>query len=396
MRAGVEQAGARLRSWIRPPSLHCSSFRAAIFFFILEPPEPQADGSHHKGDHMHATSKSILVAALLVGGAAGDAKPAVGPPPAADMQVVLDKLMALGAKPLETLTPEQARSGPSAANAAKAVATTQAGKAPSGPAISARDVTYPGAAGPLPARIYAPAGTANARPLIVYFHGGGWVIADIDTYDGGARGIARETGAVVVSCEYRRAPENKFPAAHDDAVACYKWATANAASWGAGGKVAIAGESAGGNLAIDTGIAARDQKLKAPSALLLVYPIAGSDMNTPSYRDSANAAPLSKAGMMWFVKHVFAKPADARDPRIDVYKRARLQGLPPTIIINGAADPLRSDGELLAGALTRAGVETTRKVYPGTTHEFFGMDAVVANAKAAQVFAGSELKKHLR
>ena len=320
---------------------------------------------------MHATSKSILVAALLLGGAALDAKPAVGPPPAADMQVVLDKLMALGAKPLETLTPEQARSGPSAADAAKAVAATQAGKAPSGPAISARDVTYPGAAGPLPARIYAPAGTANARPLIVYFHGGGWVIADIDTYDGGARGIARETGAVVVSCEYRRAPENKFPAAHDDAVACYKWA-------------------------IDTGIAARDQKLKAPSALLLVYPIAGSDMNTPSYRDSANAAPLSKAGMMWFVKHVFAKPADARDPRIDVYKRARLQGLPPTIIVNAAADPLRADGELLAGALTRAGVETTRKVYPGTTHEFFGMDAVVANAKAAQVFAGSELKKHLR
>ena len=336
----------------------------------------------------------MLVAAALLGSGIADASPAMGPPPAADMQAVLDKLKALGAKPLETLTPEQARTGPSPADAAKAVAATKPSL--SGSEISTREITYPGAAGGLPARIYTPAGRSNTRPLIVYFHGGGWVIADIDTYDGGARGIARETGAVVVSCEYRRAPEHKFPAAHDDAVACYKWATANAASWGASGKVAIAGESAGGNLAIDTGIAARDQKLKAPSALLLVYPIAGSDMNTPSYRDSANAAPLSKAGMMWFVKHVFAKPADARDPRIDVYKRARLKGLPPTVIINAAADPLRSDGELLAGALTRAGVGTTRKVYPGTTHEFFGMDAVVANAKAAQLFARDELKKHLR
>ena len=340
--------------------------------------------------------KSIFVMGALLGSSVGNCKPAMGPPPAADMRAVLDKLKALGAKPLETLTPEQARAGPSAADAAKAVAAAKPKRDAAGSEISAHDLTYPGAAGSLPARIYTPSGASNARPLIVYYHGGGWVIADINTYDGGARGIARETGAVVVSCEYRRAPENKFPAAHDDALACYKWATANAANWGASGKVAIAGESAGGNLAIDTGIAARDQKLKAPSALLLVYPIAGSNMNTPSYRDSANAAPLSKAGMMWFVKHVFAKPAEAKDPRIDVYKRAQLHGLPPTVIINAAADPLRSDGELLAAALTRAGVETTRKVYSGTTHEFFGMDAVVANAKAAQVFTGSELKKHLR
>ena len=346
---------------------------------------------------MHAGWKLFLIANAVLGGAAAHAKPAakpaMGPPPAADMKAVLNKLKALGAKPLETLTPEQARAGPSAADAAKAVA---AGQPAQQSGITARDVTYPGAVGNLPARIYTPAGTSQDRPLIVYFHGGGWVIADIGTYDGGARAIARETGAVVVSCEYRRAPENKFPAAHDDAAACYKWATANAASWGAGGKIAIAGESAGGNLAIGTGIAARDQKLKPVSALLLVYPIGGSDMNTPSYRDSANAAPLSKAGMKWFVKHVFAKPADAADPRIDVYKRARLQGLPPTIIINAAADPLRSDGELLAAALTRAKVSTVHKAYPGTTHEFFGMDAVVASARAAQMFAGQELKKHLR
>ena len=339
----------------------------------------------------------LLAGTLLATGASALAKPMTGPPPSSDMQAVLDQLKALGDKPVEQLTPAQARAQPTQVDAVKAVLTKQ-GKPTTPPAdVTTRDVTYPAAAGSQPARIYTPAGPAStARPLIVYYHGGGWVIADIDTYDGGARGIARQTGAVVVSCEYRHAPEAKFPAAHDDAVACYKWATANAAKFGASGKVAIAGESAGGNLAIDTGIAARDRGLVKPAALLLVYPIAGRDMTTASYTDSANAAPLSKAGMMWFVKYVFASPAQGKDPRIDVYKSANLKGLPPTVIVNAAADPLRSDGELLAAALTKAGVPTVRKVYPGTTHEFFGMDAAVKSAKDAQVFAGGELKKHLQ
>lgn len=340
----------------------------------------------------------LLTGAVLASMAGASAKPMMGPPPSADMKSVLDQLKALGAKPVEQLTPAQARAQPTPVDAVKKVLISQH-KPTTPPAdVTTQDVTYPAARGPQPARIYTRVAktTAKARPLIVYYHGGGWVIADINTYDGGARGIARQTGAVVVSCEYRHAPEAKFPAAHDDAVACYKWATANARNWGASGKVAIAGESAGGNLAIDTGIAARDQRLVKPSALLLVYPIAGSDMTTASYSDSANAAPLSKAGMMWFVKHVFATPSQAKDARIDVYRSANLRGLPPTVIINAAADPLRSDGELLAAALSRAGVATVRKVYPGTTHEFFGMDAVVSSAKQAQVFAGSELNKHLR
>ena len=341
---------------------------------------------------MHRPPVAAVALAAFALIAAG---PAMGPPPAPDMKAVLDTLQQLGAKPVEQLTPKAARAQPTPADAVKMLLTQQ-GKPVTPPAdVTARDLTYPGA-GPQAARVYTPAGTAETRPLIVYYHGGGWVIADIDTYDGGARGIARQAGAVVVSCEYRRAPENKFPAAHDDAVACYKWATQRASDWGAAGKVGIAGESAGGNLAIDTAIVARDQKLAAPAALLLVYPVAGSDMTTASYRDSADAAPLSKAGMMWFVKHVFASPGEAKDPRTDVYRRADLKGLPPTIIINAAADPLRSDGELLAAALTRARVPTVHKAFPGTTHEFFGMDAVVASAKAAQVFAGAELKKHLR
>jgi len=345
-------------------------------------------------DHRFAASRRGLpllcgAAVVLMAASTANARPMTGPPPAPDMQAVLDQLAAMGAKPFETLTPAQARAQPSPADAVKALMTKQG--IPASTDVARQDVIYPAAAGPQPARVYTPAGAMKSRPLIVYFHGGGWVIADIATYDGGAAGIARQTGAVVVSCEYRHAPENKFPAAHDDAIACYKWATANAARWGAAGKVGLAGESAGGNLAIDTAIAARDMGLTKPSALLLVYPVAGSDMTTPSYVDSADAKPLGKAGMMWFVKHTFADPAQAKDPRIDVYKSANLKGLPPTVIVNAAADPLRSDGALLATALRSAGVTVTRREFPGTTHEFFGMDAVVAQAKAAQAFAGTAL-----
>lgn len=329
-------------------------------------------------------------AVVLFAATAADAKPMMGPPPAPDMKAVLDQLQTLGAKPVETLTPEAARAQPSPADAVKALMAKRG--IPMATDVRTQDVTYPGAGGPLPARVYTPAGAMKDRPLIVYYHGGGWVIADISTYDGGAAGIARQTGAVVVSCEYRHAPEHKFPAAHDDATACYTWATANAASWGATGKVGLAGESAGGNLAIDTAIAARDRGLTTPSALLLVYPVAGSDMTTPSYVDSADAVPLSKGGMMWFVRYTFADPAQAKDPRIDVYKSANLKGLPPTVVINAAADPLRSDGTMLTAALKSAGVTVMHREFPGTTHEFFGMDAVVAAAKAAQVYAGTELK----
>lgn len=329
-------------------------------------------------------------AVVLIGATTAHAAPMMGPPPAPDMQAVLEQLKAMGAKPTETLTPKQARAQPSPADAVKALMAKQGIPMPTD--VAKRDVAYPAAAGTQPARIYTPAGTTKNRPLIVYYHGGGWVIADIETYDAGAAGIARQTGAVVVSCEYRHAPENRFPAAHDDATACYKWATANAASWGAGGKVGLAGESAGGNLAIDTAIAARDQGLTKPAALLLVYPVAGSDMDTPSYVDSADAKPLSKAGMMWFVHYTFKDPAEAKDPRIDVYKSANLKGLPPTVIVNAAADPLRSDGTMLAASLKSAGVKVSHREFPGTTHEFFGMDAVVAQAKAAQMYAATELK----
>jgi acetyl esterase/lipase len=319
-----------------------------------------------------------------------------GSQPAADasMQTVLTELASLGGKPIETLTPAEARTQPTPADAVIATLLKQ-GKDTTPtvlvPGVTSVDRTVRGAAGSIPARIYTPDG-AGPFPVVVYYHGGGWVIADKNVYDGGARGLSKAANAVVVSIDYRRAPENKFPTAHDDALAAYRWALANASSIkGDPKRVALAGESAGGNLAVATAIAARDAKLQQPSAIISVYPIAQSDTATDSYNENANAKPLNRPMMNWFAKHATRTPADLQDPRINLVK-ANLSGLPPVTIINAQIDPLRDDGKMLEDALTAANVSVERKLYDGVAHEFFGMAAVVDKAKEAQQYAGDRLK----
>ena len=314
----------------------------------------------------------------------------------ADMQAVLDELAALGGKPIETLTPEEARRQPTPADAVMALLKKQ-GKdtTPTAlvPGVSSVDREVAGAVGKLPARIYTPAG-AGPFPLVVYFHGGGWVIADKQVYDGGARALAKVAQAVVVSVDYRRAPEAKFPASWDDALAAYKWVAANAVSLkGDSRRVALAGESAGANLALATAIAARDANLQAPTHVLAVYPVGQTgNLDTASYKDSATAKPLNKAMVTWFVDKLLAKPDDKKDLRLDLVN-AKLAGLPPVTIINAQIDPLREDGALLEAALRKAGVKVERKLYTGVTHEFFGMGAVVKQAADAQELAGQALRK---
>ncbi len=313
----------------------------------------------------------------------------------ADMQAVLDALAGLGGKPIETLDVAEARKQPTPTDAVMAVLKRQGrDTSPTAmvPEVASDDRTIPGPAGPLPVRIYTPTGS-GPFPVVVYFHGGGWVLADKNVYDGGARGIAKQTNAIVVSVDYRLAPEAKFPAQHDDALATYQWAAANAASLGGDPRrLAIAGESAGGNLALATAIAARDQRLVAPVHVLAVYPIAqASDFATLSYNDSATAKPLNKAMMGWFADTTFGKPGDKSDPRVDLV-HADLRGLPPVTLINARIDPLRSDGDMLAAALGKAGVKVDHRIYDGVTHEFFGMAAVVAKARDAQAHAGQALK----
>jgi acetyl esterase/lipase len=260
------------------------------------------------------------------------------------------------------------------------------------PGVRHVDRTIPGAAGPIPARVYTPAGN-GPFPVIVYYHGGGFVIADKEVYDGGARGLSKEANAVVLSIDYRRAPESKLPSQWDDALAAYRWTLGNAASIGGDPRrVALAGESAGGNLAVATAIAAREARLPMPVHVVSVYPIAQTQLDTPSYVQFQDARPLNRPMMRWFLNQTARFPADLRDPHLDLV-RAQLQGLPPVTIINAAIDPLLSDGAMLEAALQRAGVPVQRRVYEGVTHEFFGMAAVVQDARAAQGFAGQRLRE---
>ena len=165
------------------------------------------------------------------------------------------------------------------------------------------------------------------------------------------KALARKTGAAVVSVDYPMAPENKFPAAHDDAIAAYRWTLANAARLGGDPRrIAVAGESAGGNLAANVSIAARDLRLQRPVHQLLIYPVADTDPNNRSYQENANAKPLDRAGLFWFLHHTLRSPRDAMDPRLTLAKRTDLRGLPKTTIIAAQVDPIKLNQTLTATA----------------------------------------------
>ena len=309
----------------------------------------------------------------------------------ADMLRVLTTYQATGAKPVYTLNVSQARAQPTPGDAATAVAVSM-GMPAKMPLARVVDIQVAGAAGVLPARVYDPHTTSGPAPVILYFHGGGWVTGTLDTYDASDRALASGTGAIVVSVQYRLGPENRFPAAQDDANASYAWMLSNAGTIGGDPRqIALAGESAGGNLAIDTAIWARDQRLPPPVHQLLVYPVVGTDLTTPSYKETTQAIPLNRRGIEWYVANFTNGPADLKDTRLNVLG-ADLRGLPPTTIVSAEIDPLRSEGEALAQTLQAAGVSVEQRTYPGVTHEFFGMGAVVPQAKQAEDFAVMRLR----
>lgn len=321
------------------------------------------------------------------------------PAPSADMQAVLDAHKSLKPKPIYSLPPAEARRQPTPADAVKVVMARQHRSTAPDPGVSTRDLMYPAGQGMQKARIYMPdaAGGKGPLPVIVYYHGGGWVIADVQAYDATPRFLCKALNAIVVSIEYRHAPEAKFPAQHDDANAAYEWVAKNAASWGGDPKrLALAGESAGGNLAVAVAVAARDHGWPKPVHILSVYPIAQSDMNTPSYRQNASGKPfLSKQDMAWFTYYVVSDKAQAKDPRISIVD-ADLRDLPPVTIVNADIDPLRDDGAMLEASLRKAGVPVERRVFPGVTHEFFGMGKVVRGALDAEDYAAGRMRPALQ
>ncbi len=310
--------------------------------------------------------------------------------PTKEMKKVLDTMKASGGKPIESLSAQEARKQPTPADAVKSIMSEDEAKKAKEGFAKIEDKKIPGAAGEMSARFYTPEGK-GPMPVIVYYHGGGWVIADKDVYDGSARALAKQAKAIVVSVDYRSAPEHKFPAAHEDAFAAYKWVVENAASFGGDPKrIAVAGESAGGNLAINTAIKARDSGAAKPVHILAVYPVASSSMNTESYEKNKDAKPLSKPMMSWFMKNYLNSASEAQDPRINLVA-ASFKGLPETTIITAEIDPLQSEGKQLSELMQKQDVKVNYKNYNGVTHEFFGMAPVVDEAKAAQKFASSEL-----
>lgn len=317
--------------------------------------------------------------------------------PDADMQRVLDALAALGARPIESLSVAQARTQPSPDQAVMRVKTDMGMSTAADASVTTQNLMYPAGAGQQPARIYKPANaTGTDLPVVVYYHGGGWVIADLDVYDATPRAMAKALNAIVVSVEYRKGPENKFPAAHDDANAAWRWVVQNAASWGGNpDNIAVAGESAGGNLALNVAISARDAGWTQPEAILAVYPIANADPMLASKMANTESLPLRTATLTWFGQYALRSPADQQDPRFNLVA-ANLRGLAPVTIVNADIDPLRDDGATLETALRSAGVRVERRNWEGSVHEFFSMADIVRDAREAQDWSFGRLRMALR
>jgi acetyl esterase len=334
-------------------------------------------------------------------------KPSYAPNEDDQMWAVMEQLIAFNDPALPTLTARQARMTHSVTDAVNALLAKNT-KAPSAPDLTISQRVLPAAYTPgsapdgVPVRIYTPASsnTTNlaadgTRPAIVYYHGGGWVIGSLNVYEPSAKALADRTGAIVFSVDYRLASEtmNKFPAAHEDAYAAYKYVRDNAATLKVNpAKIAVAGESAGGNMAAAVCILARERGVALPVHELLVYPVADNNLTTASYNQYANAVPLSRANIQYFTGLYFNSPADGDNRLISLVDVADLRGLPTTTIIAAEIDPLQTEGMSLRDKLTAAGVSVDYTLYTGTTHEFFGTYDVVPLAQDAQTHAADRLK----
>ncbi|MFO1349541.1 MAG: alpha/beta hydrolase [Gammaproteobacteria bacterium] len=293
----------------------------------------------------------------------------------------------------KTLSAAEARRQPTLADAVKRLLEQQGKSTAPEPVGDVQDRSIEGPGGSIPIRIYTPKGD-GPFPVVFYIHGGGWVLADLDTYDASARALTNAARVLLVSTDYRHASEHKFPAAHEDTFAAYQWLLANAASLkGDPAEIAVVGESAGGNMAAAIALQARDLGMPMPLRQVLIYPVAGHDFDTPSYRENANAKPLNRAMMQWFFEKYLSSPAAGDGPLIHLLGRTDLRGLPAATVITADIDPLRSDGKQYADHLKKAGVKVDYHNYPGVTHEFFGMGAVVAEARQAVQQVAKDLRQ---
>jgi acetyl esterase len=303
-----------------------------------------------------------------------------------EIKALLDRQAASGRPPLHRQSVEQAR--------AFHVQDAPALNGPPAAVAAVADQMIPGPAGELPVRVYTPEGSPPF-PIVVFFHGGGWVVGTLDTYDPLCRDLAAATPAVVVSVDYRLAPEHRWPAAVEDAYAATLWASHNAAALGgAQHRLAVAGDSAGGNLAAVVALGARDRGGPAIAFQLLVYPVLDAAADTASWRELADGFYLTADGMRWYWGH-YLGGADGRAPDASPLRAAFVAGLPPALVIGAEHDILRDEGEAYAARLAQAGVDARASRYPGVVHGFFRWRAVSGAAEAALQEAAAALRSAL-
>jgi acetyl esterase len=293
-------------------------------------------------------------------------------------QAVLDLLAEAGIENLSDLPVDQARE----------LILQMEAETPRSDVAEVRDIVIPGPAGDIPARLYRPHGctTDDVLPVLVYFHGGGWTICDLDTHDPTARWLANRAGVAAVSVDYRLAPDDVFPAAVDDCFAATQWVAENGAELGVdGSRLAVGGDSAGGNLAAVVSLMARDAGGPDIRLQVLVYPAVDARMGHASMDENATGYLLTKQDMAWFYGHYgLGTCVDADDWRLSPLLAPSHAGVAPAVVITAELDPLRDEGEVYVEVLRRAGVEVDHQRYDGMIHAFFTMAHAVDAAADAQ------------
>jgi acetyl esterase len=295
-----------------------------------------------------------------------------------DTKMVLDLMRAAGTPPIEQLSPEQART--------MFQMTRPVLQQPPADVAETREMIAPGPRGDIPVRLYRGRGTADqaALPVLVFFHGGGWVIGDLDTYDGFCRDLANGAGCAVISVDYRLAPEHKFPAAPEDCIAATQWAASHAAELRIDpARMAVGGDSAGGNLAAVVALARRDTGGPALALQLLIYPSLDMNAEQESYRREAEGYLLTTAGMLWFRNHYIRTEADMQDWHASPLLVPDVRGVAPAFVATAAHDPLCDEGFAYARRLEAAGVRVAHLHLNDQMHGFITMGRAIRAATLA-------------
>jgi acetyl esterase len=304
-----------------------------------------------------------------------------------DASAVFKAFQEAGRPPYETLTPKEAREFYLAGR----VVTN-----PEPPELkSVAPLSIPSSAGSIPARVYTPLRLRSAdglAPCLVFFHGGGWAIGNLDSHDVACRKLADEGELIVISVDYRLAPEHKFPAAVDDAIAATKWIAGNAKTLGIdASRLMVGGDSAGGNLAAVVSLSARDGNGPAIAGQVLIYPATDFAMTHASHREPETSILLTHTVIRWFRDHYLGSN-DGSHWRASPARAATLAGLPAAYVLTAGADPLRDEGEEYARRLREAGVPVTYRHFPGQFHGFFTMGKLLQQANVAAKEIGAWLK----